>query len=68
MKLVVLYIAFVLLGDGLGYLIGLSVERWWGSAASLFVFLALYFLVLWVAWVPSVRITQPKILERATSA
>jgi hypothetical protein len=48
------------LGDGLAYLIGRLVEYEWGSHASLVVFLALYFLSLWVAWLLSVWMTEPK--------
>ena len=39
-------------GDLADYLIALIVEREFGSHVSLFVFLALYFLFLWVAWGP----------------
>jgi hypothetical protein len=36
------------------------VEYQWGSQASLIVFLALYFIFLWVSWILSVWVTQPK--------
>jgi hypothetical protein len=41
-------------------LIGRFVEYEWGSNASLVVFLALYFLFLWVSWVLAVWMTEPK--------
>jgi hypothetical protein len=47
-------------GDFLAYFIGLFVEHRWGSNTSMIVFLALYFLVLWVAWIIAVRLTEPK--------
>ncbi len=60
MYLLIIYIGLVLVGDIADYLIGLVVERMWGSQASLVVFLALYFLFLWVAWVVAVKITEPR--------
>jgi hypothetical protein len=42
------------------YLIGLIVEREFGSQASLIVFLALYFLFLWLSWLFAVWMTEPK--------
>jgi hypothetical protein len=50
-----LYVGFVLVGDLADYLIGLIVEREFGSHASLIVFLALYALLLWIAWLLAVR-------------
>jgi len=59
MWLLIVYVGLVLVGDVADYLIGLFVERMWGQQASLVVFLALYFVFLWVAWVAAVKITQP---------
>ena len=59
MGLLVCYLIFMMLGDVAAYLIGLSVEHFW-PAASLTVFLFLYFLFLWVSWVVAVWLTQPK--------
>jgi len=47
-------------GDLADYLIGLIVEREFGSQVSLIVFLALYLLFFWVAWVLAIRMTEPK--------
>jgi hypothetical protein len=58
--LIVYYVTFMIAGDLADYLIGLIVEREFGSHASLIVFLALYFLSLWLAWVLAVRMTEPK--------
>ena len=66
MSLIIYYVGFVLVGDLADYLIGLIVEREFGSHASLIVFLALYALVLWVAWLLAVRMTAPKHAAPAT--
>ncbi len=60
MWLLIIYVGLVLVGDVADYLIGLAVERMWGSQASLVVFLALYFVLLWLAWVAAVKITAPR--------
>jgi hypothetical protein len=58
--LIVYYVVFMIAGDLSDYLIGLIVEREFGSQASLIVFLALYFLFLWLSWVLAVWMTEPK--------
>jgi hypothetical protein len=58
-NLLIAYVVLMISGDILDYLIGLVVERYW-PAASLPVFLILYFVFLWVAWVIAVRLTAPK--------
>jgi hypothetical protein len=60
MILILWYLVFMVAGDIVAYLIGRFVEYEWGSYVSLLVFLGLYFLSLWVAWVLSVWITAPK--------
>jgi hypothetical protein len=60
MRLIVYYVVFMILGDLAAYLIGLVTERLFGGQVSLIVFLAIYFLFLWVAWVLAVWLTQPK--------
>lgn len=59
MTLLVYYVVLMLIGDGLAVLLGLWVERLW-PAASLPIFLAAYFIMLWVAWVLAVHLTEPK--------
>ena len=59
MFLIIIYVLFMIVGDFADYLIGLAVERIW-PAASLPIFLGLYFLFLWLAWVIAVRVTEPK--------
>jgi len=60
MTLVIWYLSLVIAGNFLAYFIGLLVEYKWGGWASMVVFLALYFVLLWAAWVFSVWITEPK--------
>ena len=67
MSLVVHYVTFMVLGDLLAYFLGLLTEYEWGPHASLIVFLALYFLFLWVSWVLAVRVTKPKTAEQQSS-
>ena len=60
MLLIVYYVIFMIAGDLAAYLIGLIVEREFGSQASLIVFLALYFLSLWISWLLAVWMTRRK--------
>jgi hypothetical protein len=59
MWLIAVYLVLMVIGDFSAYLIGRTVEGAWPEA-SLPVFLALYFLFLWLAWVLAVRLTEPK--------
>jgi hypothetical protein len=58
--LIVYYVIFMIIGDFAAYFIGRAVEWEWGSNVSLIVFLALYFLFLWVAWLIAVWLTEPR--------
>ena len=60
MTLVIWYIGLVVIGDVIAYFAGLAVERQFGSYPSIVAFIAMYFVVLWVAWQLAVRITAPK--------
>jgi hypothetical protein len=57
--LIAFYIAFVLIGDAIAYIVGRTVEHW-SATTSLPVFLACFFLVFWLAWVLAVWMTKPK--------
>jgi hypothetical protein len=59
-QLIIYYVIFMIAGDFAAYLIGLVVEREFGSHVSLIVFLVLYFMFLWIAWLIAVRLTEPK--------
>lgn len=67
MWLIVYYVIFMIAGDLAAYLIGLVTEREFGGQVSLIVFLVLYFLFLWVAWVLAVWITKPSHAEPAST-
>ena len=60
MTLLAYYLVFMIAGDVLAYFLGLFVEYEWGPHVSLIVFLALYFVFLWVAWQLAVRLTKPR--------
>lgn len=68
MQLIFWYVLFMIGGDLLAYAIGSFVEHEFGGRASLIVFLTLYFLFLWVAWVVAVWWTEPKHPQPATTA
>ncbi len=65
MRLIVYYVVFMITGDLAAYVIGLITELEFGGQVSLIVFLALYFLFLWVSWVLAVWMTEPKHAEPA---
>jgi hypothetical protein len=59
MWLMLTYAVLAVLGNAVIYFIGLGIERVW-PAASLPLYLLLFFGVLWLAWILAVRITEPK--------
>jgi hypothetical protein len=59
MWLIIIYLMFMIVGDVADYLIGIAVDRIW-PAASLPIFLGLYFVFLWVAWILAVWVTEPR--------
>jgi hypothetical protein len=68
MALIIWFLALVAAGDVLAYLVGLFVEYGWGGYTSLVVFLAMYFITLWVAWRIAVWLTTPKLVSDSTGA
>ena len=60
MGLLVAYIVCLVIGQAMTIGIGLSIDRFYSSAVSLPVSLALYFLMFGIAWKVAVRITEPK--------
>jgi cyanate permease len=67
MWLIVYYVVFMIAGDLAAYAICFITEREFGGQVSLIVFLALYFLFLWVAWVLAVWTTKPSHVEPAST-
>lgn len=55
MKLIAVYVVFVLVGEAIAYFVGRSVE-FWSATASLPVFLACFFFVFWAAWRLAIRV------------
>lgn len=64
MQLLLTYIGLAVAGNGIIYFIGLAVERMW-PAASLPLFLLMFFAVMWFAWLGAVKITEPKTAAQA---
>jgi hypothetical protein len=60
MKLITYYLVIQLIGDAVAVFIGLGIEKV-APAISMPIFLAMYFAVLWGAWVIAVRMTESKI-------
>jgi len=58
MKLIIYYVAIALVADIVAVLLCLAIEKVW-PAASLPIFLGLYFAILWGAWAVAVRLTEP---------
>jgi hypothetical protein len=61
MLLIIYYVVIMLILNVATVMIGFVVEGLFGSVVSLIVFLSLYFLTLWGAWVISVWLTEPKV-------
>jgi hypothetical protein len=62
MSVILVFAAFVLVGDTLAVLISAMVERF-DKFLSLLVFLGLFMLVFWIAWSLAVRITERYLLR-----
>lgn len=67
MKLITYYIVLSTIGDVAAALLCLGIEKvvpW----ISMPIFLALFFLILWAAWVAAVRMTEPKVASAPVAA
>jgi hypothetical protein len=62
MPLILAYIVFALTGNAVIYFIGLGIERMW-PVASLPAYLLMFFVVLWLAWLGAVKVTEPKAVQ-----
>jgi TctA family transporter len=60
MKLIIYYVGIVLVSDVVAVVLCLAIEEMW-PAASLPIFLGLYFAILWGAWAAAIRLTEPKV-------
>ena len=59
MRLIAVYIVFVLIGDAGSYLVGRTMEQFLSQSLALTVFLSCFFIVFWLAWALAVRVTKP---------
>ena len=64
MWLMLIYIGLALLGNAVIYVVGLAVEQAL-PAASLPIYLVMFFLVLWLAWLGAVKFTEPKVAAQS---
>ena len=56
MKLIAVFVVFVLIGDVVAYGVGRTVEQW-SETWSLPAFLTMFFIVFWGAWRLAIRVT-----------
>jgi hypothetical protein len=59
MKLLLVFLVSLLIGQSLSIGLGLLVERHATPYTGLVTFIACYFLMFWLAWKFAVRITEP---------
>jgi hypothetical protein len=63
MSVILGFIVFVIVGDGVAVAIASLVERF-SQSASLLVVLALFILVSWIGWISAVQVTERYLLRR----
>ena len=63
MSVILVFIAFVVLGDGIAIGIAAVIEHF-SKSASLLAFLGMFVLVFWIAWMLAVRVTERFILRQ----
>jgi hypothetical protein len=64
MAVILVFIGFVVLGDGLAIGAATIVERF-NQPASLIVFFVLFTLVFWIAWILAVRVTERYLIRQS---
>ena len=64
MWLIVAYMVLAVIGNAVIYFLGLAVEQVW-PAASLPIYLLMFFLVLWFSWIGAVKVTAPKVAAQS---
>ncbi|MFL5071975.1 MAG: hypothetical protein ACJ8D9_20540 [Xanthobacteraceae bacterium] len=64
MKLISYYVGLVLASDVVAIFLCLAIEKV-SPAASLPIFLGLYFAILWGAWAAAVRLSEPQVASVA---
>jgi hypothetical protein len=63
MSVIVFFVAFVIVGDGIAIGIASIVERF-SQPASLLVFLGLFVVVFWLSWMAAVRVVERVVPRR----
>ena len=63
MGVILVFVAFVLIGDSIAVGIASIVDRY-SETASLLVFFALFVLVFWTGWLAAVRVTERYLLRQ----
>jgi hypothetical protein len=59
-NLLITYLVTTLIGQSLVVAVGALVDYYYPSAISLLVFFPLFFLMFWITWRLSVKLTEPK--------
>jgi hypothetical protein len=59
-SILVVYLVTLVVGQIIAVMIGLAVERAYTPYTGLVAFIPLYFIVFWLAWRFTVRITRPR--------
>jgi len=65
MRLIIYYVGIILVLNVATVLLGFVVENLFGPIASLMVFLSVFFVALWGAWIAAVWLTEPKVVIAA---
>ena len=60
MRLLIVFLITLAIGQAISIGLGLLVERHWSPYAGLVTFIACYFTMFWLAWRFAVRVTEPK--------
>jgi hypothetical protein len=60
MRLLLVFLITLAIGQSISIGLGLLVERHWSPYAGLVTFIALYFAMFWLAWRVAVRVTEPR--------
>jgi hypothetical protein len=59
-SLLVVYLLALIVGQTIAVFVGLAIERAYTPYTGLVTFIPLYFIVFWLAWRFTVRITRPR--------
>ena len=60
MRLLLVFLITLAVGQSMSIGLGLLVERHWSPHAGLVTFITAYFAMFWLAWRVAVRITEPR--------